>query len=392
MNSRERMVAAMLGQPVDRPAIAPVYPDLYLEADVRRRVAEHYLRLLRGKGQLRVDPPQYVGVWSQAICGAFEALGAPPDWLCWMPELPPTSWLAECVLETDGQALCQVHQPSGVRLRLDPHAAQNPHGADLWDRPLPSTREEVDRLVPVPEADEILASGRLALLSALVHELGKTTFVAAGMGTPFPECYALLGFQGLMLMPIENPDLFTYLLGRTEASALAHAEAFLQIGVHGIFVEESFTSADLISEDLYERFVLSSERALVQRIRASGKPVVLYVTGDILPRLQHVIELAPTAFAFEEPKKGYRLDLGEIAAAIGKRFAVFGNLDATRIKDWEDRELEREVQSQFHAGQAALGFVFSTGSPLPLDTPRERVAALVRTVQAVRASDSPARP
>jgi uroporphyrinogen-III decarboxylase len=382
MNSRDRMVSAMFGRPVDRPPVAPLYLDLYLQAEVRRRVTEHYLPLVRGRHPLPLDPARHVEVWTQAVVAAFQGLGAPPDWLCWMPELPPTAWLGECVLEAQGEALWRVHPPSGLRERLDPQAAPNPFGADAWDRPLPSTPEEVDQLAPLLEAEEILASGRLAVLAGLLKRLGPTTFVAAGMGTPFPECYALLGFQGLMLMPIENPGLFMHLLARMQAAALARADAFLRLGVDGVFLEESFTSADLISTDLYERFVLPSTASLVERLRVSGKPVILYMTGDVLPRLAHVIQIAPTAFAVEEPKKGYRLDLGEIAAAIGQRFAVFGNLDATRIKDWDDQELEGELQAQYQAGQAALGFAFSTGSPLPLDTPRERVAAFVRRARA----------
>ena len=387
MNPRERMLSAMFGRPVDRPPVAPLYLDLYLQAEVRRRVTEHYLPLLRGRGSLPLDPTQHVEVWTQAVVDAFQGLGALPDWLCWMPELPPTAWLGECVLEAQGEALWRVHPPSGQRERLDPHADPNPFGADAWDRPLPSTPEEADRLTPVLEAEELLSSGRLAVLAGLLERLGPTTFVAAGMGTPFPECYGLLGFQGLMLMPIENPKLFMHLLGRMQAAALARAEAFLRLGVDGVFVEESFTSADLISADLYERFVLPSTACLVERIRASGKPVILYMTGEVLPRLPHVVQLAPTAFAVEEPKKGYRLDLGEIAAAIGRRFAVFGNLDATRIKNWDDQDLDGELHVQYDAGQAALGFIFSTGSPLPLDTPRERVVAFVRRAQAIRSAD-----
>jgi uroporphyrinogen-III decarboxylase len=386
MNSRERMLSAMSGGPVDRPAVAPLYLDLYLHAEVRRRVTEHYLPLMRGRSALPLDPAQHVEVWTRAIVEAFHGLDSTPDWLCWMPELPPAAWLGECVLEAQGEALWRVHRPSGARERLDPQADPNPFGADAWDRALPSTREEVDQLVPLAEVEEILADGRLAVLAGLVRQLGPTTFVAAGMGTPFPDCFALLGFQGLMLMPVENPELFLHLLGRMQAAALARAEAFRRLGVDGIFLEESFTSADLISADLYERFVLPSTSALVEHVRGSGLPVIFYMTGDALPRLANVIQLAPTAFAVEEPKKGYRLDLGEIASAIGKRFAVFGNLDATRIKDWDDLELEAELQVQYRAGQAARGFTFSTGSPLPLDTPRERVAAFVRRAQAIRSA------
>ena len=133
-------------------------------------------------------------------------------------------------------------------------------------------------------------------------------------------------------MPIENPKLFMHLLGRIQAAALARAEAFLRLGVDGVFVEEFLHLGGISS--------LRSVRAICAPLHLSPRRAHprLWANRHALhdggrpAGLPHVVQLAPTALAVEEPKKGYRLDLGEIAAAIGQRFAVFGNLDATRIR------------------------------------------------------------
>ncbi len=386
MTSKVRMQAALSGLPVDRPPVAPLYLDLYLEAEARQRAAESYLQLLGDRSECALQPDQELDIQAHAVEGAFAALGARPDWLCWMPQLQPAAWLAECSLRREGRALWRVHGPSGVRERLNPPQAENAYGSDLWNRPLPTSPAEVDQIIPSIAAQEILASGRLALLSRLLEDLGHETFVAAGMGSPFSECYALLGFQGLMLMPFDHPELFHYLMRRMEASLAARAQAFTRLGVHGVFIEESFTSADLISPGLYDEFVFPYEIGLVRQLRSSGTPVIFYITGDVLPRLERLIALQPTALAVEESKKGFHIDLGGIADAVGQRFALFGNLDATRVKDWTDLELKQELEAQLAAAGPARGFVFSTGSPLPLDTPRRRVQAFIRIAQAVGAA------
>ena len=100
-----------------------------------------------------------------------------------------------------------------------------------------------------------------------------------------------------------------------------------------------------------------------------------------MPRLPHINELSPTVLAVEESKKGFTIDLAKVSGIVGDKVVVFGNLDATQVAKWSNAELERELQCQLDAARPARGFVFSMGSPFPLDTPRERVAAFIRIAQ-----------
>ena len=252
---------------------------------------------------------------------------------------------------------------------------------DHWTRDLPHSQAEVEALVPVPTADELLSDGSLAVVRRLVEEMGKEVFVCGTMGTPFWRCYALLGFQGLMTVPYDNPNLFHCLLQRQTEALWALVRAFASVGVHGVFIEECLTSADLISPQIYERFVFPYDVAIMEEFRALGLPTIFYMCGDVVPRLPQLVELAPTALAVEESKKGFCIDLAGVAAVVGDRAALLGNLDATKIKDWDENELARQVKAQMAAAEPARSFIVSMGSPFPLDTPRERVAAFIATAQ-----------
>jgi len=102
-----------------------------------------------------------------------------------------------------------------------------------------------------------------------------------------------------------------------------------------------------------------------------------------MPRLPRIIELAPTVLAVEESKKGFTIDLAEVARMTGDKLAVFGNLDATQVAKWSDAALESELKRQLTVASPARGFVFSTGSPFPLDTPPERISAFMRIAQSL---------
>jgi uroporphyrinogen-III decarboxylase len=72
--------------------------------------------------------------------------------------------------------------------------------------------------------------------------------------------------------------------------------------------------------------------------------------------------------------KGYVNDLGEIAAAIGHRVSLFGNVDPVGVlQNGTDAELEAEMKRQAAAGRRARGFIACTGSPITPATPLARV-------------------
>ena len=381
------MIAALAGKPTDRLPVAPLYLDLYLDREVRRRALEGYLEKMGDRLEVDMLPEWELQVQAKAVEETFAALQARPDWICWMTQLPPTAWLSDCALRRQNGKLWRIHRPSGEMEELSSVECNSEEMRDLWNLPAPRDDQEINRRVPLLTHEEIVQSGALDLLARLLMDLGEEYFVCAGMSTAFTACYSLLGFQSLMTMPYEDEDLFRYLLERVEANILVQAEAFLHLGVHGIFIEESFTSADLISPNFYDSFVFPSDQKLLRRIRAAGRPSILYVTGDILPRLPRFLELGPTALAVEESKKNFTIGLAEVAKKVGKQLVLFGNIDSTQVKTWSDQELALEVKRQHSSGIPALGFVCSLGSPLPLDTPIERLEAFVRIARSFPVDD-----
>jgi uroporphyrinogen-III decarboxylase len=385
MNAKARMRAALAGRSVSRRsahqlAVAPLYLHLFLAAEVRRQALDGYRALLGDRRKVPLEPEDEVAIQARAIQVAWESLGETPDWI-WTQLLPPAAWLANCAVLREGEEIWRLHQPSGAVEELSLLYPPNDSSAGVWQVSPPSSKPEVEALIPAPSARALLADGSLALVRRLVETMGQQTFVHGKMGAPFWRCYANLGFQGLMTMPLDQPQLMHQILERHTQAALALARAYAAAGVHGVFVEECLTSADLLSPGVYDEFVFPYDQRLLAEFRALDLPVILYICGDVVPRLSHLVELSPAALAVEESKKGFRLDLAQIAVAVGSEMAVLGNLDATRVKEWDGEALMRELRAQATAARPARGFIVSMGSPFPLDTPREKVASLITTAR-----------
>jgi len=372
---KARLQAALHGAPVDRLPVAPLYLHLYLARQVRHHALLGYRRWMGDRKKVALEPEAEIAIQGQAIISAWKSLRVTPDWI-WTQQLPAADWLAECVLVRKGCRLWRVHQPSGAREELSgPRVSEDE--TDLWKTPIPETKEAIEAQIPVTSADELLSSGAMDLMRYLLDTMGDEVFVHGKMGTPFWKCYLPLGFHGLMTLPLQRPGLMHRIVERSTESLRALAEAYGRVGVHGVFLEQCLTSADMVSPEMYETFVLPYDRVILEVFEQADIPTVLYVCGDVIPRLPYLADLEPTALAVEEPKKGFENDLAEVAAAIGGDVTLFGNLDATRIADWDPTQLVHQLEAQARAAQSARGFVVSMGSPFPLDTPVEKVAAFI---------------
>lgn len=77
--------------------------------------------------------------------------------------------------------------------------------------------------------------------------------------------------------------------------------------------------------------------------------------------------------------KYFQIDIAAVRAAVGPELCLLGNIDSYAVvQKGTEAELAAEVARQIRVAGASGGFIVGVGSPLPLDTPPERVDLLVR--------------
>jgi uroporphyrinogen-III decarboxylase len=243
----------------------------------------------------------------------------------------------------------------------------------------------VDVALPLLPAQELLARGDWDLPRQFMADCGDDTLIYTILDTPYSDAYDLLGFQGLMVIQHDRRALFHHLLRRKLAQSQEVMRAWAAVGIHGVYVEEVFTGADLISPRSYDEFVFEYNQTYFRTMSRLGLLPIYYLCGDVLPRLERMAQMEIAAVAVEESKKSFRIDLEDVVERVGGRVAVFGNVDAVRfgLQGTMD-EMASEVRRQVRIGARARGFVVSTGSPFPLDTNPRVIDTLVATAHGVR--------
>ncbi|MDH7570749.1 MAG: uroporphyrinogen decarboxylase family protein [Armatimonadota bacterium] len=245
-------------------------------------------------------------------------------------------------------------------------------------RPLIRGYEDLDRLLPPSSGAPSLSDGTYDRTRALVSALGRNYFLFASIGAPFWSAYGYLSFEGVLRGVVEQAELLHALLERITERALEAVRAYAAAGVDGVWVEECLTSADILSPMHFRRFALPYTARLIEEIERSGMRAVYYFCGDGTDRLEDLIATGATALAFEESKKGFRVELEEVAEAVRGRCALLGNLDAVNVLERGDGgALRAALARQAAVGRRWRRFAFSLGSPVTALTPVSRVAEYV---------------
>jgi len=322
MTHRERFLAAIYGNPVDR---APVFPLLMFFAASRaglsyREFATDGAALAQAQLALQA---QY-GLDAITACSDAFRLSA----------------------ELGGEMGFPEDKPPYLRHPL----VTTPSDIDALGHPDPTSGRLGDRVRAVAEM-AAAARGEFAVLG--------------WVEMPFAEACNLCGVSEFMLLTLDDPVTAHRLLDRLTAMEIDFAKAQITAGADMIGAGDA--AASLVSPEMYAEFALPYERRVCDAIHAAGSLVKLHVCGDtraLLPRMAtcgadlfNVDHLVPLA----EAKAVY--------AAHGKCFK--GNLDpVAHLMQATPEECESRALRCLAEAEGAR-YMLSPGCEVPADTTDE---------------------
>lgn len=239
----------------------------------------------------------------------------------------------------------------------------------------PMTRKAVEEIIADPQpfdAQTYATDGSLDLPAILLQTF-RDRLPTGYVGSPFWACYELWGFEGLMILMAEHPDLVRYAAERKFAHSLESLKAQAARGVRWVWIEECFT--DLIHPDVFLAYNLPLLKKLVDAIHQLGMQSVYYYTGNPGRRLNLLLESGTDVLGLEEGKKGFEIDIAQVADFVNGRCALLGNVDAIHcLETATDTDLRREIERQIAAGRSNKSrFILGIGSPVTPRTPADKV-------------------
>jgi uroporphyrinogen-III decarboxylase len=366
MTGHERIEAAFAPGGTPQTPAAICYEDIFIR--------DHWSELTRYPWWYAESPQMEEQLaWRRE---AFANIGQ--DWFR-LPSFFSREEREDLRIEVRPEGVFRVSRSTGIAQRLQPPRVGGWRAVggveSVHPQRLPQTREEVNALIP--EAGELnveaeLAAGKADLAHALLQEFGQL-FPICHVGSPLWLLYTIWGFEGLMTMIGDRPDLVEHACQRQLGHALNAVRWAAALGARGIWIEECLT--DMISPKSFASLNLPLLQRITAEIRELGMKSIYYYCGNPAGKWELILSAGADALALEESKKGFRIEIEEVVERAGGRCAVLGNLDAIGVlEQGSDEALRTEIARQIAAGRRnGNRFIMSTGSPVTPGTPVERV-------------------
>ena len=240
---------------------------------------------------------------------------------------------------------------------------------------LVDTHAAIDRLLCVskPVAAANPSDELTDVSQALCREFCTTHLPIGYTQSPLSRCYDVWGFEGMMLMIADRPDLVQHACECYLRILLPALDSQAHMGVKAVWLEEILT--DMINPAAYAELCFPYARRIVAHIRSLGMSSIYYYCGDPRGKLEYIIRAQPDCIGLEESKKTFTIDIEDVVDFVDGRCAVLGNVDAINLlPKASEQELAAEIARQVRAGRRNKSrFIIGIGSPVTPETPLARV-------------------
>ncbi len=328
MNGRERILALLDGQPIDRTPLMPI--TMMFAADHIGRpygtYATNYRVLV--EGQLKT-----------AEAYEFDYVSCISD---------PAREAADCGAD--------------VQIFDDQPPAINEMNALLADKAALKNLQ-----IPDPHGDGRMQD-RIRAAALLKDVSGEGRLIEGWIEGPCAESADLRGINTLMLDFYDDPDFVHELFEFVLQMGLRFARAQVEAGVELMGVGDA--SASLVGPQIYSDFVWAYEKRLVEGLHEMGCKVRLHICGNINRILAPIGRLDCEIVDLD-----FMVPVADARAAMGPEQVLLGNIDPVRtLRNGTPQSITAAI-AQCHR-EAGDRYIIGAGCEVPRGTPRENLLAL----------------
>ncbi|MCL1796176.1 MAG: hypothetical protein FWG37_04710 [Clostridia bacterium] len=355
MTRRERLMATLRGEPVDRPAVClyelngidqdPDDPDEYnIYNDPSWR---ELLRMVHNRTDRIVMRPMkfsnpYRGFKARAERGVSTqpngdlrleyslALGGKTFTFADVRKKDiDTLWNVKCVFQDAGDLEHYLSTP------------------DEWEP-------------PIPDIGDILEAEKL---------LGDTGIVCVDMGDPLCEVAQYFDLPDFLVTALGEPELFHRALERSARRKLSEVKAFAAAAPGRLWriYGPEYATAPFLPPELFDAYVVRYDKPIIDAIKRHGGYPRVHCHGNLRGVIGHIASLGCDGLDPIEPPPQGDMSLAEVRAHLGKDMVLFGNIELSEIESLDTVTFAARVRGALAEGCASgsRGFVLMhTASPI----------------------------
>lgn len=220
-----------------------------------------------------------------------------------------------------------------------------------------------DDLIEHPDMQCVLEAIRI-----LRRRFGdEVAIVGKSMG-PWSLGYHTMGVEPFLLLSLDDPAATKLVLDRLKTITIDFAIAQFEAGADAVTLPDHATG-DLVSGEYYRRYLRDLHIEFAQRIPG---PIILHICGKTTDRMPYIAETGMAAFHFDSKNQP-----ADAMAAVGDGIRLVGNVNNPEtLYSKGPGAVRDEVLKLLDAGVPMVG----PECAIPLQTPIESLRAIRDTV------------
>jgi MtaA/CmuA family methyltransferase len=325
VTSKERIYAAIAGQPCDRPAVTPIFMS-WAAHHIRRTYRDYYL-----DGDVLVS----------AQLAVTKAFG-----------IDQASAISDPWREASG---------FGMEFEYPEEGVGHPRGY------LINSDADIRELRPVDPAAGGRMRQRVESVGKPAEAVGRTHSVLGWVEGPLAEYADLRGVERAMLDLIDKPELYLEAGEVVVENAMAFARAQIAGGADMIGIGDA--AASLVGPALYRDLVLPLETRLIAAIHDAGAAAKLHICGNTAPIVGLMAQTGADVIDLD-----WMVPLDEARRTVGPGVTLCGNFDPVGVL------LKGTPETVVAAARECLRkggsrFILMPGCEVPPETPEANIRA-----------------
>lgn len=210
----------------------------------------------------------------------------------------------------------------------------------------------------------------LDAIGLLRRELGDEVAIIGKTMGPWTLGYHVFGVEPFLLLSLDDPGHTKLCLERMKEITIAFGRAQIDAGADALTLPDHATG-DLVSGEYYRDFLRDLHTELVDEIPI---PLILHICGRTVDRMDYIAQTGMAAFHYDSKN-----DPAESMEIVTDRISLIGNINNPEtLFAAGPEEVAGEVRRNLDAGVPLVG----PECAIPLQTALENLKEIPRTVQA----------
>lgn len=236
------------------------------------------------------------------------------------------------------------------------------------DTKIHPVRELKDLVIPKNILEKPSLKVILDAISILRKNYGDHVAILGKVMGPWTLSYHLVGTEEFLTWTILDPDKVRRFLEVLKEVPILFGKAQIQAGADAITLADHATG-DLISPQMYYKFLLPIHKEIIQRI---GAPIILHICGNCADRLYYFVEAGFDAYHFE-----WQVDAREAVKVVNGKMSLIGNISNITLFRGKPENIYTQTRYSIEAGVN----IIAPECAIPLRTPLQNLKAIVEAAK-----------